>query len=196
MADNDDKMKRNIREAEKMIQIAKNLYGAWNFQHNLPKVHLDDNKSYSPDQLATLDELTQRKEQIDQVMVGFRKREQMKDDINGKEGIVAGTMQVDYSDYSGNLKYNPKTEKPAEFDAAYTYSPSSKMSYRDDGNTVTYSYTNERIRYDSNGHGWMITGTESLKMSSKSGEVIEIQEFPVKDKEFSVDPNTHELLEP
>jgi len=179
-----------------MIQIAKNLYGAWNFKHNLPKMHLDDNKSYSPDQLTTLDELTQRKEQIDKVMIGFRKREQMKDDINGKEGIVAGTMQVDYSDYSGNLKYNPKTEKPAEFDAACTWSPSSKMSYRDDGNTVTYSYTNEQIRYDSNGHGWMITGSESLKMNSKSGEVIEIQEFPVKDKEFSVDPNTHALLEP
>gem|GEM_PF-5745461 len=179
-----------------MIQNVKNLYGAWNFKHNLPKIHLDDNKDYTPDQLKALDDLTNRKEEIDKVMIGFRKREQMKEDIKREEGLVAGTMQVDYSSLSGNLKYNPKTEKPVEFDAVYTSLVNKKISYSDDGNNITYSHTNRRFRTDSNGQKWLITGTESLKLNSKSGEVIEIQEFPIKDGEFSVDPNTHGLLEP
>jgi hypothetical protein len=166
-----------------MIQSIKNHYGARNFNHNLPKIHLDNNKDYTTDQLAALDDLTDRKNFIDYVMITFRKKEQMEEDIRREEGLVAGTVRFYknkrcFRSISGNLKYNPKTEKPVEFDAAYTHLGFGKMSYRDDGNTITYSYTDQRTRTKSNGMKYEITGTESLKLNSKSGELIDIQEFP------------------
>lgn len=163
-----------------MIQMVKNYFGMRNFETNLPKISVG-NEVNSPQDIA---DVSTMKKFVDKVMVSFRGSEQMKNDLNRKEGIVAGSVEDGVLNYTGTLEYDTRTEKPISFKAEKVYaSIHSKpglplrmtMEFKDDGKTAAYSFTSkETALFHIDNHTWRITGTESLVMDSKTGAILEM----------------------
>jgi len=163
-----------------MIQMVKNYFGMRNFEANLPKVKVSGDVS-SPQDIVDVNTM---KKFVDDVMVSFRGSEQMKNDMNSKEGAVVGSVRHGFTNYSGALEYDKKTEKPTSFKAEQVYTSiyskpgetaKISMEFRDDGKTAAYSFTSSKPAvFGIDNHLWHINGTETLVLDSRTGAILDM----------------------
>jgi len=167
-----------------MIQMVKNYFGMRNFEANLPKMAASSEAS-SPQDIVDVNTM---KKFVDKGMVSFRGGEQMKNDLDRKEGVVVGSISDGVLNYSGALEYDSKTEKPISFKAEKVYASTHNdmrlpirmsMEFKDDGKTAAYTFNSqETALFHIDNHTWRITGTESLVLDSKTGAILQMSVPP------------------